>query len=68
MQIATMEEAHALVGRTFQKDGIVRRITALGEWLYEFEWGLGGVEVRADGTVSEMAHWLSGATEVTEAK
>lgn len=67
MQIATMDEARALVGRTFQKDGIVRRITALGEWLYEYEWGIGGVQMRANGTVSEMERWLSGASEIVGA-
>lgn len=65
MEIRTMDEARAIVGKTFQKGEMFRRITSLGEWLYEFEWGCGGVMMRANGTVSEMEHWLDGAKEFT---
>lgn len=64
MQVTTIAEARALVGRTFERDGELRCIDALGEWLFEFRWGNGSLAFKANGTVSEMAHWLSGATEI----
>lgn len=65
MRVTTIDEARQLVGRTFERDGVVKSIDALGEWLYEFRIQIDGKWYRSNGTVSEMAHWLSGATEIT---
>lgn len=66
MHITTLAEARELVGRTFERDGEIRCIDAVGEWLFEYRWGNGSLTFKANGTVSEMEHWLSGATEIQQ--
>lgn len=65
MQVTTIAEARALVGRTFERDGETRTPTFVGSH--------GGVFQRIHGThnllwddLRQFNDWLSGATEVTE--
>ena len=68
MQVTTIAEARALVGRTFDRDGERRTVTAVD--VIQCRHGVSGsVKWRAAGPWTRLFRfndWLSQATEVTE--
>ena len=65
MQVTTIAEARALVGRTFERDGEKMHIDSIIVQFSSEEWGLANVSQFSLG-VDQFDDWLSGATDVTE--
>lgn len=76
MQVTTLAEARALVGRTFERDGLRRTIQ---RFMFGFHqgarqeiavWSTGKPKYTSNWLESsqfdEFSEWLDGATEVTE--
>lgn len=64
MRITTIDEARALVGRTFERDGKRRTFMRLtvARWWVRVVWKHGTRFF--DSELSEAESWLSGATEI----
>jgi hypothetical protein len=71
MRITTLDEARALIGRTFERDGESRRISGIS--LHKLgcyaHWSCGNYAFRVNKVddLDDFLDWLSGATEVTDA-
>jgi hypothetical protein len=72
MQVTTIAEARALVGRTFERDGELRVVVDAETLIWRGgvrDVGIGYANrgaVRYMQRINKFSDWLSGATEVTE--
>lgn len=72
MQVTTIEEARALVGRTFERDGEVRSVIDVEQFNWRGGVSAPGIGYMKDGAVrwlqklDHFSEWLAGATEVPE--